>query len=83
MFFQRLAAKAELINHVVAQTYGLPESLNGPVSESLVGVCEVLYCLSFFASCIRFIDVVPDERPYQHTFNSLQAFRRDTPAMRR
>jgi len=26
---------------VVAQTHGLPESLNGPVSESLVGVCEV------------------------------------------
>ena len=36
-----MALKADLINSVVAQTHGLPDSLNGPVSESLVGVCEV------------------------------------------
>jgi dynactin 1 len=41
MFFQRLAYKADLINTVVAQAHGLPDSLNGPVSEVLVGVCEV------------------------------------------
>jgi dynactin 1 len=41
MFFQRLAYKADLINTVVAQTHGLPDSLNGSVSEVLVGVCEV------------------------------------------
>ncbi|KNZ76316.1 Dynactin, 150 kDa isoform [Termitomyces sp. J132] len=40
MFFQRLAHKADLINNVVAQAHGLPDSLNGSVSETLVGVCE-------------------------------------------
>lgn len=45
MFFQRLAAKTDLINTVVAQTHGLPDSLNGSVSDMLVGICEVgLYC---------------------------------------
>jgi len=43
LFFQRVAAKTELINTVVAGTHGLPESLNGPVSDSLVGVCEVSF----------------------------------------
>lgn len=37
-----MAYKADLINSVVAQTHGLPESLNGPVSDILVGICEVL-----------------------------------------
>lgn len=41
MFFQRLAYKADLINTVVAQTHGIPDSLNSPVSEVLVGICEV------------------------------------------
>ena len=41
MFFQRLAAKVDLINTIVAQTHNLPESLNGPVSDVLVGICEV------------------------------------------
>jgi dynactin 1 len=41
MFFQRLAHKADLINTVVAQAHGIPDSLNGSVSEVLVGVCEV------------------------------------------
>ena len=41
MFFQRLAAKTDLINIVVAQTHGLPDSLNGSVSDMLVGICEV------------------------------------------
>ncbi|KAG6889336.1 hypothetical protein C0995_001744 [Termitomyces sp. Mi166 len=40
MFFQRLAHKTDLINNVVAQAHGLPDSLNGSVSETLVGVCE-------------------------------------------
>jgi len=40
-FFQRLACKTDLINSVVAIAHGLPESLNGPVSDVLVGVCEV------------------------------------------
>ena len=41
LFFQRLAAKVDLINSVVAQMHNLPESLNGPVSDVLVGICEV------------------------------------------
>jgi dynactin 1 len=41
MFFQRLAAKTDLIDTVVAQTHGLPDSLNGSVSDMLVGICEV------------------------------------------
>lgn len=41
MFFQRMAAKTDLVNTVVAQTHSLPDSLNGPVSDMLVGVCEV------------------------------------------
>jgi len=43
LFFQRVAAKTELINNVVAGTHGLPDSLNGPVSDSLVGICEVRF----------------------------------------
>lgn len=41
MFFQRMAAKTDLVNTVVAQTHSLPDSLNGSVSDMLVGVCEV------------------------------------------
>lgn len=41
LFFQRLAYKADLINTIVAQAHNLPDSLNGSVSEVLVGVCEV------------------------------------------
>ena len=36
-----MAYKADLISSVVAQAHGLPDALNGPVSEVLVGVCEV------------------------------------------
>ena len=41
LFFQRLAAKLDLINTAAAQNHSLPESLNGAVSGVLVGVCEV------------------------------------------
>ncbi|KAH7911588.1 dynein associated protein-domain-containing protein [Hygrophoropsis aurantiaca] len=41
LFFQRLSYKTDLINTVVAQAHGLPESLNGSVSETLVGICEM------------------------------------------
>jgi len=46
MFFQRLASKTDLVNTVVAQTHGLPDSLNGSVSDMLVGVCEVRHFLA-------------------------------------
>ncbi|KAF8589530.1 hypothetical protein K439DRAFT_1332697 [Ramaria rubella] len=64
LFFQRMALKADLINSVVAQTHGLPDSLNGPVSESLVGVCEMRGRISHlstlakrFAAVLRRCDV--------------------------
>jgi dynactin 1 len=41
LFFQRLGMKVDLINTIVAQVHGLPDSLSGPVSEVLVGICEV------------------------------------------
>ena len=46
LFFQRMAAKADLINSTIAQSHGLPEALNGRVTEGLVRTCEVIYiCL--------------------------------------
>ena len=36
-----MASKTDLINIITAQAHNLPESLNGSVSETLVGVCEV------------------------------------------
>lgn len=41
LLFQRLALKVDLVNTVVAQTHNLPDSLSGPVSDVMVGVCEV------------------------------------------
>ena len=41
IFFQRLAAKIDLINTFVGQGHNLPDALTGPVSEALVGICEV------------------------------------------
>ncbi|KAF8555146.1 dynactin [Imleria badia] len=41
LFFQRMGLKIDLINTVVGQAHGLPESLNGDVSETVVGICEM------------------------------------------
>ncbi|KAL4067219.1 dynein associated protein-domain-containing protein [Scleroderma yunnanense] len=41
LFFQRLGWKIDIINNIVGQAHGLPESLNGSVSETLVGICEM------------------------------------------
>jgi len=46
LFFQRMASKTDLINIVTAQAHNIPESLNGSVSETLVGVCEVVFDLT-------------------------------------
>ncbi|OBZ68564.1 Dynactin, isoform [Grifola frondosa] len=59
MFFQRLASKVDLINTVVAQTHNLPESLNGPVSDLLVGICEMRGRLSSLSTtCKRFAAIM-------------------------
>ena len=36
-----MAAKIDIINNFVALANNLPEALTGPVSEALVGICEV------------------------------------------
>ncbi|KAL5535863.1 hypothetical protein ACEPAF_3957 [Sanghuangporus sanghuang] len=41
LYFQRMAAKADLINFAIAQSHGLPEALNGHVTEGLVRTCEL------------------------------------------
>ncbi|KAI9569455.1 dynein associated protein-domain-containing protein [Boletus coccyginus] len=41
LFFQRMGLKIDLINTVVGQAHGLPESLNGDVSDTVVGICEM------------------------------------------
>ncbi|KAI0652665.1 dynactin [Trametes meyenii] len=59
LFFQRLAAKVDLINSVVAQMHNLPESLNGPVSDVLVGICEMRSRLSSLSTtCKRFAAIL-------------------------
>jgi dynactin 1 len=59
MFFQRLAFKTDLINTIVAQNRSLPESLNGDVPDSLVGVCEMRGQISHFSClCKRFVAVL-------------------------
>ncbi|KII94229.1 hypothetical protein PLICRDRAFT_100409 [Plicaturopsis crispa FD-325 SS-3] len=59
LFFQRLSYKTDLINTVVAQAHGLPESLNGPVSDVLVGVCEMRGRISGLSTlCKRFAAVL-------------------------
>jgi dynactin 1 len=41
LYFQRMAAKIDLINTFVGLANNLPDALAGPVSEGLVGICEV------------------------------------------
>jgi len=59
LFFQRMAAKMELVNSVVGQIYGLPDVLGGTVSGELVGVCEMRGRLSSFSIlCKRFATIM-------------------------
>ncbi|TFK42165.1 dynactin [Crucibulum laeve] len=59
LFFQRVAYKADLINTVVAQAHGLPDALNGSVSEDLIGVCEMRSRISALSTlCKRFAAIL-------------------------
>ncbi|KZT73394.1 hypothetical protein DAEQUDRAFT_762303 [Daedalea quercina L-15889] len=59
LFFQRLAAKLDLISNIAAQTHNLPESLNGSVSSVVVGVCEMRGRLSSLSTaCKRFASIL-------------------------
>ncbi|TFY71856.1 hypothetical protein EVG20_g1162 [Dentipellis fragilis] len=59
LFFQRMALKADLVNMVVAQIHGLPEALNGPVSDTLVGVCDMRGAIATLSTvCKRFAAIL-------------------------
>ncbi|KAA1478090.1 hypothetical protein DENSPDRAFT_787589 [Dentipellis sp. KUC8613] len=59
LFFQRMGLKADLINMVVAQIHGLPEALNGPVSDTLVGVCDMRGAIATLSTvCKRFAAIL-------------------------
>ncbi|PPR02344.1 hypothetical protein CVT24_011688 [Panaeolus cyanescens] len=59
LFFRRMAYKTDLINSVVAQIHNLPDALNGDVSETLVGVCEMRSRISGLSTlCKRFAAVL-------------------------
>ena len=83
MFFQRLAAKTDLVNTVVAQTHGLPDSLNGLVSDMLVGICEVHPLFSLAYGGLRGIEhLLSDERSLVEPLYALQAIRLYPASMR-
>ncbi|KAI0684674.1 dynactin [Cytidiella melzeri] len=58
-FFQRMAAKIDIINTFVALANNLPDALTGPVSEGLVGICEMRGRLSSLSIiCQRFAAIL-------------------------
>lgn len=74
MLFQRLSYKLDLINTMVAQSYGLPETLYADISDSgLVGVCEVRQIknpfnnIPAFPASDIFIDVLRRCAAWRHT----------------
>ncbi|KAH9176859.1 dynein associated protein-domain-containing protein [Lactarius sanguifluus] len=59
LFFQRMASKTDLVNTVTAHAHNLPESLNGQVSETLVGVCEMRGAIAVLSTlCKRFAAII-------------------------
>ncbi|KAH9982314.1 dynein associated protein-domain-containing protein [Lactifluus volemus] len=59
LFFQNMAAKTDLINMITGHAHSLPESLNGSVSETLVGVCEMRGAIAVLSTlCKRFAAVL-------------------------
>ncbi|KAG2122581.1 dynein associated protein-domain-containing protein [Suillus clintonianus] len=59
LFFARLGYKTDLINTIVGLAHGLPDSLNGVVSETLVGICEMRgRAASFSTLCKRFATIL-------------------------
>jgi dynactin 1 len=80
LFFQRMAAKTDLINMITAQAHNLPESLNGSVSETLVGVCEVAYDATLIGMWPLIIRL--DEGCHRGALNALQTFRRHPSLLR-
>ncbi|KAF7307559.1 CAP-Gly domain-containing protein [Mycena indigotica] len=59
LFFQRMGNKTELINTTVSQNNGLPDSLNGSVSDALVGVCDMRGRIAALSTlCRRFAAIM-------------------------
>ncbi|KAJ7597843.1 dynactin [Mycena floridula] len=59
MFFQRLAYKTDVINTISAEMHGLPKSVTGPGSETLVGATEMRGRLSGLSTlCKRFAAIL-------------------------
>lgn len=85
MLFQRLSTKADLINNVVGQNYNLPDSLQGEVSNDLVGICEVITYLenSLERQTLIIFPFFVDERPYLTLLYTVQTIRGRTSSMRR
>ncbi|KAF8644238.1 hypothetical protein AX16_008593 [Volvariella volvacea WC 439] len=59
LFFQRIALKLDVISSIEAQIHNLPDALNGPGSETLVGVCDLRARLASLSSlCKRFSGIL-------------------------
>ncbi|KAJ7068484.1 dynein associated protein-domain-containing protein [Mycena amicta] len=59
LFFQRMANKTDLIITTVSQNNNLPDSLNGSVSDALVGVCDMRGRIAALSTlCKRFVAVM-------------------------
>ncbi|KIO30933.1 hypothetical protein M407DRAFT_222067 [Tulasnella calospora MUT 4182] len=64
MYFQRIAFKMDLINATVASQHGLPDSLNGTITEKVVGVCDMRGRIAHLATlCKRFAAVLRRSDP--------------------
>jgi dynactin 1 len=51
-----MGEKTDLINTIVANAHGLPEALEGEVSEKLVGICEVKLLIFTTLICLHISD---------------------------
>ncbi|TFL06330.1 dynein associated protein-domain-containing protein [Pterulicium gracile] len=59
LFFERIGAKADIINTAIAHKHGLPDCLDGPVTEALMGACELRQSVSIVSTfCKRFAAVL-------------------------
>jgi hypothetical protein len=75
-----MASKTDLINIITAHAHNLPESLNGSVSETLVGVCEVALFL-FMLIRVGSLILRSDEGCDCGALDALQTFRGHPPLL--
>lgn len=53
LFFNRVAAKVDLLINVISQIHGLPMGLHSASSDALVGICELIGKLHHFSTLNR------------------------------